>query len=89
MAAAALVVEFVFGALHLIPQERKTQTVEASIRWNYTTILNIIFLALATISVIHFLRTGGPTMFRMMSRSGDHHKKGLGEDVVQDHSPHG
>ncbi len=89
MAAAALAVEFLFGALHLIPQERKTQIVEASIRWNYTTILNIIFLVLATISVIHFLRTGGPKMLRMMSGSGDYHKNRLGEDVVQSHGPRG
>jgi hypothetical protein len=43
MAAAALVVEFVFQILHLIPQERKAQIVEGTIRWNYTTILNIVF----------------------------------------------
>lgn len=74
MAAAALAVEFVFGALHLIPQERKTQIVEASIRWNYTTILNIVFLVVAMILVIQFLRTGGPGMLRMMSGWGHHHE---------------
>ena len=39
MALAALAVEFIFGALHLIPQQRSVQIVEESIRWNYTTIL--------------------------------------------------
>ena len=75
MVAAALVVEFVFQILHLIPQERKAQIVEGTIRWNYTTILNIVFLALALVLVIRFFRTGGPAMMRMMS-SPDHH----GED---------
>lgn len=66
MSLAALAVEFVFGAFHLIPEQRQVQIVEAAIRWNYTTVLNIIFLALATLLVIRFLRTGGPDMLRMM-----------------------
>lgn len=70
MAAASLLVEFLFGLLHLIPQERKAQIAEEAIRWNYTTILNIVFLALALVLVIRFLRTGGPEMLRMMSSSG-------------------
>jgi uncharacterized membrane protein YraQ (UPF0718 family) len=72
MAAAALVVEYVFQIFHLIPQERKAQIVEGTIRWNYTTILNIVFLALALVLVIPFFRTGGPAMMRMMNRSGHH-----------------
>ena len=80
MAAAALAVEFLFGMLHLIPQERKTQIVEASIRWNYTTILNIVFLVLGLILVIRFLRTGGPAMLRMMSGSAHRHEH-AGHDV--------
>lgn len=78
MAAAALVVEFVFQILHLIPQERKAQIVEGTIRWNYTTILNIVFLALALVLVIRFFRTGGPAMMRMMSGPAHH-----GEDHAQ------
>jgi len=72
MALAALAVEFIFGALHLIPQQRSVQIVEESIRWNYTTILNIIFLMLAVVLAIRFLRTGGPEMLRMMNRAGHH-----------------
>jgi uncharacterized membrane protein YraQ (UPF0718 family) len=72
MALAALAVEFLFGALHLVPQERKAQIVEEAIRWNYTTILNIVFLAVAMLLVIRFLRKGGPAMLRMMSGSGQH-----------------
>jgi uncharacterized protein len=72
MAVAALAVEFLFGSLHLIPQQRKAQIIEEAIRWDYTTILNIVFIAFAMLLVIRFLRTGGPTMLRMMSRPGDY-----------------
>ena len=68
MAGAALVVEFLFGALHLVPHERKAQIVEEGIRWNYTTVLNIGFLAVALLLVVRFLRTGGPAMLQMMNR---------------------
>jgi hypothetical protein len=67
MALAALAMEFLFGSLHLVPQERKAQIVEEAIRWNYTTILNIIFLVLAMFRIVRFLRTAGPAMLRMMS----------------------
>lgn len=76
MAGAALVVEWIFGLLHLVPLERRAQMVEESIRWNYTTFLNIIFLALALLLVIRFVRTGGPEMLRMMSGSGDRSEQG-------------
>lgn len=67
MSLAAFVVEFIFGAFHLIPEQRHAQIAEAAIHWNYTTVLNIIFLVVAALMVIRFLRTGGPAMIRMMS----------------------
>ena len=67
MAIAALIVEAVFGALGLIPGERKAQVVEASLTWNYTTWLNIVFLVLAALLTWRFMRTGGPDMLRMMN----------------------
>jgi uncharacterized protein len=67
MAVAALIVEAVFAALGLIPTERQAQVVEASISWNYTTWLNIIFLILAALLVWRFMKTGGPEMLRMMN----------------------
>src|SRR6202047_2360485 len=59
MAAAALIVEMAFGALELVPAVRSSRIVEASITWNYTTWLNIAFLAVAGLLVLRFLRTGG------------------------------
>lgn len=78
MAGAALVTELLFGALGLIPSERNARVLEATVSWNYTTVLNLIFLAIALILVIRFLRTGGPTMLRMMDAPAgegghDHH----------------
>jgi uncharacterized membrane protein YraQ (UPF0718 family) len=68
MAAAALIVELIFGALGLVPAQRKARVVEASITWDYTTWLNIAFLIFAGLLVWRFLKTGGPAMLRMMNR---------------------
>jgi uncharacterized membrane protein YraQ (UPF0718 family) len=67
MAAAALIVELIFGALGLVPAQRNARVVEASITWDYTTWLNIAFLILAGLLVWRFLKTGGPAMLRMMN----------------------
>jgi len=66
MVGAALIVEFLFQGLGLIPQHRAAQIVETSITFNYTTVLNIIFLALAAFLVVRFLTTGGPKMMAHM-----------------------
>jgi len=68
MAAAALLVDLLFAALGLIPQKRNALVVEATIAWNYTTWLNIAFLALAAYLVWRFVRTGGVPMLSMMNR---------------------
>ncbi len=67
MAAAGYLVEFLFEALGIIPQNRTTVIITEGIQWNYTSILNIIFLALAALLVIRFIRTGGLPMLRMMN----------------------
>jgi len=66
MVAAGLVVELIFDALGLIPTSRHAKVIEAGITFNYTTVLNLIFLVLAVVLVVRFLRTGGPAMLRMM-----------------------
>jgi hypothetical protein len=66
MVTAGLLVELLFGGLGLIPEQRAAKVVEASVTWNYTTILNLVFLALAGVLVVRFLRTGGPAMLKMM-----------------------
>jgi uncharacterized membrane protein YraQ (UPF0718 family) len=69
MALAGYAVEFLFGALGIIPQNRSIIVLSSGVHWNYTTVLNIIFLALAAILLIRFIRTGGPAMLRMMNQS--------------------
>jgi uncharacterized protein len=69
MVAAGLIVEFVFDGLGLIPRERNARIVEASVTWNYTTLLNALFLGLAALLVLRYFRHGGGLrMLRMMER---------------------
>jgi uncharacterized membrane protein YraQ (UPF0718 family) len=74
MVAAGYAVEILFGVLGLTPTHAEVQgkVIDAQITWNYTTILNIAFLALAVVLVVRFLRTGGPAMLRMMNDPGPH-----------------
>jgi uncharacterized membrane protein YraQ (UPF0718 family) len=66
MALAALLIEFLFQLLGLIPAQRSAQIVETSISFNYTTVLNIIFLAIAGFLLLRFFKTGGPKMLAHM-----------------------
>src|SRR6516225_2386014 len=62
MVVAGYIVEFLFGGLGLIPSERTAKVAEAGIQWNYTTVLNIIFLLLAAALLVRFFRSGGAAM---------------------------
>jgi uncharacterized membrane protein YraQ (UPF0718 family) len=55
MAGAALVIELAFEALGLIPADRSAKVVEASVTWNYTTVLNLVFRAVAAVLVWRFV----------------------------------
>ena len=66
MAAAALVIELLFQLLGLVPEQRAAEIVESSVSFNYTTALNIMFLAIAGFLVVRFLKTGGPKMLAHM-----------------------
>jgi uncharacterized protein len=67
MAAAGYVVEVVFGALGIIPTQRAVTVFTEGPTLNYTSVLNVVFLAFAAILVWRFLRTGGPEMLRLMN----------------------
>jgi uncharacterized protein len=67
MALAALMVEFAFQWLGLIPRPGGAHVSEVTISLNYTSVLNIGFLLIAALLVFRFVRTGGPAMLRMMS----------------------
>jgi uncharacterized protein len=68
MVAAGLIVEFVFQALGLARTQRNAKVEMASVHWNYTAVLNILFLALGALLVWRFVRTGGAPMLRMMNK---------------------
>jgi uncharacterized membrane protein YraQ (UPF0718 family) len=80
MVVAGLIVEFVFNGLGLIPSERNAKVIEASVTLNYTTILNIVFLALGALLLWrYFTRGGGLRMLKMMNAPMAHeHAHGNG-----------
>lgn len=75
MVAAGYIVEFGFGALGLIPATRTARVIQAGITWNYTTILNIIFLLVAAALLIRFFRSGGGPMLKMMNDAPGGHER--------------
>jgi uncharacterized membrane protein YraQ (UPF0718 family) len=88
MAAAALLVEFLFGLFHLIPAHRVVPLAVEGIRWNYTTWLNLSFLVLATLLVVRFLRTGGSAMLRMMHAPQGQMHEHASQPAVVEHDGH-
>jgi uncharacterized membrane protein YraQ (UPF0718 family) len=81
MAGAGYIVELVFGALGLVPSTRHAKIAEVALRWDYTSVLNIVFLAVAVVLVVRFVRTGGRPMLHMMGggpADGDGHDHGHG-----------
>ncbi len=88
---AGYVVELLFGALGLVPTgPRSASTGDEAITWNYTSVLNIVFLALAAVLLVRFLTTGGASMLTMMGGSPDGHDHGEQEGHEHgDHAGHG
>jgi uncharacterized protein len=71
MVTAGYLVEIIFGTAGLIPSQRNATVMEAGVSWNYTTWLNIVFIALAALLVVRFVVTGGIPMLRAMGGSPD------------------
>ena len=89
MSLAGYLVELIFGGAGLVPTTRNAQVIEAHISLNYTSVLNIIFLALAAAMVWRFVRTGGVDMLRMMGgRPDDISTMSHGETAPGDHGHH-
>jgi uncharacterized protein len=82
MVAAGYIVEFGFGALGLIPATRSARVTPAGVTWNYTTILNIVFLLVAAALVVRFFRSGAGPMLKMMNSAPAQH------DHDADHEDH-
>jgi uncharacterized protein len=69
MVLAGYAVELIFGGLGLVPARASARVAVTAVTWNYTSWLNVVFLLLAALLVVRFMRTGGPAMLRMMGGS--------------------
>ena len=69
MSLAALVVELLFTWLRLIPAHGGARVMMEHVSWNYTSVLNIIFLCITAMLLWRFLLTGGPEMMKMMDHA--------------------
>jgi len=67
MVGAGYLVELIFNVLKLTPVIRNATVLNPSITFNYTTVLNLISIVLASALVWRFLRTGGPMMLSGMN----------------------
>ncbi len=68
MVVAGLTVEGIFGFLRLIPLKRHALAMTAGVAFNYTTILNLVFIVISLLLLVRFIKTGGVDMLRMMNR---------------------
>jgi len=66
MVAGGYIIEFAFGGLGLIPATRAARVGDTGITWNYTTVLNIVFLLAAAALMTRFFRSGAGPMLKMM-----------------------
>jgi uncharacterized membrane protein YraQ (UPF0718 family) len=66
IALAGYLVELLFGGLGLVPNRANAHLPTGGISWNYTTWLNLVFLALAGLLVARFFASGAGPMLRMM-----------------------
>jgi len=76
MVAAGLAVEVLFKGLGIERHARDAKVEMASVSWNYTTYLNIVFLLVAAALVWRYFRRGGGwEMLRLMNEPAgeDHH----------------
>lgn len=76
MVVAGYLVEALFGLVGLTPSGRHAIVAAAHFSWDYTTVLNIVFLLGSAVLGIRFLRTGGPAMLRMMAAPAQGHAGG-------------
>jgi uncharacterized membrane protein YraQ (UPF0718 family) len=87
MAGAGYIVEALFGVTGLTPSQHHATVSAVGPSWNYTTWLNIVFLALAAALVAEFVRSGGIGMLRMMGGAPDdgiHHAHSAGKHDDQE-----
>ncbi|MEP9384254.1 permease [Nocardioides cheoyonin] len=89
MVLGGYVVELLFGGLGLAPEHGHASVAAEGVRWNYTTYLDLVFLALAALLLVRFFRTGGREMLAMMGGSPDegHDHHGEHDHEHHEHQP--
>jgi uncharacterized membrane protein YraQ (UPF0718 family) len=68
MVVAGFLIGLVFNLVGLAPAHFQAAALQSGPSWNYTTFLNIAFIALTVPLVWRFLGTGGPDMLKAMAR---------------------
>ena len=81
MALAGFLIASAFQLLGIAPKHFHVAVFETRPTWNYTTFLDIAFLALMAVMGWRFLTTGGPAMLRAMALVPERHAK-LAKDPV-------
>jgi hypothetical protein len=71
MAGAGALVQIIFSFFGLIPQHHNMAVVQGNFHLNYTSILDIIFFLISFILIVIFIKTGGPSMMKMMNKPSD------------------
>jgi uncharacterized membrane protein YraQ (UPF0718 family) len=91
MVLGGYVVEIIFNVFNLVPDNSQVTVVEQGITWNYTTVLNIVALAVTAILLTRFYATGGREMLAMMGGGPDDmagHDHGGHDHGGHDHAGH-
>src|SRR5438067_8084431 len=70
MAVAGFTIGLLFQVLGLVPAHHPVVALTSPPSLNYTSVLNVIFLAIMALLGWRFLRTGGLAMLRMMEQPG-------------------
>ncbi len=70
MAVAGFAVGLAFNLAGIAPQHFHVSVLQAAPSWNYTSFLNLAFLALIAVMLWRFLTTGGLQMLRAMAVPG-------------------
>src|SRR5258708_14843377 len=72
MAVSGFVVGVAFNITGLTPAHHAVRVLQSHPEWNYTTFLDIAFMALILVLGYRFLKSGGPAMLRLKGGCPDH-----------------
>src|SRR5487761_516011 len=85
MSLAGFLIGLAFNLTGLTPAHFSVSAFQAPPAWNYTSFLDLVFIALIAVMLWRFLTTGGPQMIRAMSQPGG----GGHAHVDHEHMDHG